>query len=270
MTELAPIFLPVILLLASFAGWRVQHLLAEQHRGRDTIEAVRLVLSMLVTFAALVLGLLTTSAKAHFDRHGADLQTFGIDLIMTDQRLREYGPPADPIRATLRAYTASAVASTWPGEPAPPGRYPTQLDPLVPGSSESTVLGAMLLSVDRGVAQLAPTTPVQQAVKPMLASGLQTLLQDRWTLVGAGEPTLSWPFLSVMTGWLVLVFAVFGLSAPGNRVVYAVIALAALSLSVAVWLILELDSPLTGVIQSSSAALREALQHMDLPNLPGG
>jgi hypothetical protein len=265
MTELAPVFLPVVLLLASFAGWRVQRALAEHHRGRDTIEAVRLVLSMLVTFAALVLGLLTTSAKAHFDRHGAALQTYGIDLIMVDQRLREYGPPADPIRATLRAYTASAVASTWPGEPAPPGRYPTHLDPLAPGSAESTLLGAMLLSVDRDVAELVPATPVQQAMKPLLATRLQTLLQDRWTLVGAAQPTLSWPFLSVMTGWLLLVFAVFGLSAPGNRVVYVVLALAALSLSVAVWLIVELDSPLTGVIQSSSAPLREALLHMDLP-----
>jgi hypothetical protein len=47
--------------------------------------------------------------------------------------------------------------------------------------------------------------------------------------------------------------------------VYVVLALAALSLSVAVWLIVELDSPLTGVIQSSSAPLREALLHMDLP-----
>jgi hypothetical protein len=244
MTELAPVFLPVVLLLASFAGWRVQRALAEHHRGRDTIEAVRLVLSMLVTFAALVLGLLTTSAKAHFDRHGAALQTYGIDLIMVDQRLREYGPPADPIRATLRAYTASAVASTWPGEPAPPGRYPTHLDPLAPGSAESTLLGAMLLSVDRDVAELVPATPVQQAMKPLLATRLQTLLQDRWTLVGAAQPTLSW---------------------PGNRVVYVVLALAALSLSVAVWLIVELDSPLTGVIQSSSAPLREALLHMDLP-----
>jgi len=66
-----------------------------------------------------------------------------------------------------------------------------------------------------------------------------------------------------MSGWLVLVFTLFGLSVRGNSVVYVIISMAALSLSAAVWLIMELDNPLSGQFGISSAALREALFHMD-------
>ncbi len=265
MSEFAPVVLPFVLLLASFAGWAVQHILPDRHRTRDTIDAVRLVLGMLVTFAALVLGLLTSSAKGHFDTHATNLQLFGIDLITLDQRLREYGPPAEPARAELRAYTAAAIADTWPGEPRPTGAYPLHPRAITPGSTESLELGTMLLEIDRMVAALTPGSPLERALVPILQSRMQTTLQDRWVLVGSAQPTLAWPFMGVMTGWLVLVFAIFGLTAPSNRVVHATIAIAALSLSVALWLIMDLDSPVTGLLHVSSAALREALLHMDLP-----
>jgi hypothetical protein len=44
-----------------------------------------------------------------------------------------------------------------------------------------------------------------------------------------------------------------------------VIGLAALSLSTALWLIVDFDAPLTGLLKVSSTAIREALMHMDLP-----
>lgn len=269
MTEFAPFLLPVVLLLASFAGWRMQRALPDRHRSRETVEAIRLVLGMLVTFAALVLGLLTSSAKGHFDGFTNVMQGYSIDLIEMDQRLREYGPLADPIRAELRAYTAAAIADTWPGEAPPSGSYPSHPGRIRPGSEESLALGAMLLTVDRMVDQLPEgAAPLQRSLMPVLGARMQRTLEDRWTLLGAAQPTLSWPFLLVMTGWLVLVFAIFGLSAPGNPVVYAVIGTAALSLTVALWLIMELDSPLSGMLQASSGPLREALQHMDLGGTP--
>ena len=266
MSEVAPVFLPLVLLLASGLGWRVQHVLHERHRTRETVEAIRLVLGMLVTFSALVLGLLTSSAKSHFDGFANNLQNYSIDLITIDQRLREYGSNAEPARALLRAYTAAAIADTWPGERPPSGTYLSHPARFTPGSQESVALGTMLLELDHMVSDLTPGTPLQRALTPVLATRMTRTLQDRWVLVGSAQATLAWPFVSVMTGWLVLVFAVFGLSAPGNRVVYGVIVLAALSLSVAVWLIVELDTPLSGLIQVSSAALREALLHMDAPN----
>jgi hypothetical protein len=265
MAIFSPFVLTILLLAAVWAGWRVQRALPEHHRTRDTVETVRLVLGMLVTFAALVLGLLTSSAKGHFDAHQSNLRAYSVDLISMDQRLREYGPDADPIRAVLRAYTAAAIFDTWPEEPRPAGRFPEHPQVPNPGSIESTSLGAMLLQVDQMIDQLTPVTAVQRQLIPQISARMQTTLQDRWQLVGTAQSTLSWPFMSVMVGWLVLIFAIFGLSSPANGAVYAVIGLAALSLSLALWLVVDFDAPLSGLLKVSSTSLREALMHMDLP-----
>ena len=125
MAVFTPLVLTLLLLAAGWAGWRVQMALPAHHRTRDSVETVRLVLGMLVTFAALVLGLLTSSAKGHFDTHQSNLQAYSVDLISMDQRLREYGADAAPIRAVLRAYTAAWRCSI-PGRksPARPAIFP--------------------------------------------------------------------------------------------------------------------------------------------------
>jgi len=263
MTGLAPFFLPFVLLLASALGWGIRHALPDHRRTHETTDAVRLLLGMLVTFSAIVLGLLTTSAKTHFDNARDRFQSYSIDLIMLDQHLREYGPDADSARTSLRAYTAAAIADTWPNEPPPTGIYPSHSGHIISNSIESLNLGAMLLALDRQIGSLIPSTLLQQTLSSTLTTRMTTALQDRWVLIGSARSTMAWPFLSIMSGWLVLVFALFGLSFRGNSVVYAVILLAALSLSAAVWLIVELDNPLFGQFGISSAALREALFHMD-------
>ena len=263
MDDAAILGLPVLLVAASWAGWRLRRGMAEPHRSRDTVDAVRLVLSMLVTFAAIVLGLLTSSAKAHFDANRVSLDRYGIDLISLDQRLREFGPAADPARILLRAYTAAALADTWPNEPAPPGDYPRKPHAARPGSLESDELGSMLLLLDRRIAELVPTDSLQRQVGPLLSARMSETLHQRWALVASAQATITWPFMMVMALWLVLVFGLFGLTSPANGLVYATIAAAALSVSLAAWLILDLDAPLSGVLSISSEPLRFALAHMD-------
>ena len=125
MTELViSLVLMVLLMVSTGAGLAVQKGLQEVHKSRDTVDAVRLVITMLITFAALVLGLLTSSVKSTFDKAANDLRGFAIGLIQLDQRLRQYGPDADPARALLRSYTAAAIADTWRNEESPAGDYP--------------------------------------------------------------------------------------------------------------------------------------------------
>ena len=56
--------------------------------------------------------------------------------------------------------------------------------------------------------------------------------------------------------------ASFGLYAPRNGTVLAVLFMAAVAVAAAVFLILELDGPLDGVIKISSAPLRFALAQL--------
>ena len=57
------------------------------------------------------------------------------------------------------------------------------------------------------------------------------------------------PFLVVLVFWLVIIFVGFGLFAPANPTVISVLLVCALSAAGAIFLIVELDRPLEGLIQ---------------------
>jgi len=70
------------------------------------------------------------------------------------------------------------------------------------------------------------------------------------------------PFLVVLVFWLCIIFASFGLFAPRNATVIAVLFVCALSVSGAIFLILELDRSFEGLLQVSSSPLRAALAQL--------
>ena len=109
----------VLLLCASGLGMYLHDRLGERHRTSETKDHVRLVVSILVTFTALVLSLMLSEVKGTFDTFDARLASFAGDLSNLDIHLREYGPDAEPIRATIRKYVAAAIADSWRNEPAP-------------------------------------------------------------------------------------------------------------------------------------------------------
>jgi hypothetical protein len=62
--------------------------------------------------------------------------------------------------------------------------------------------------------------------------------------------------------WLIIIFISFGLFSPFNGTVVASLFVSALSVSGAIFLILEMYSPYGGLIQISSAPLRAALAQL--------
>ena len=67
------------------------------------------------------------------------------------------------------------------------------------------------------------------------------------------------PFLVILVFWVTVIFASFGLFAPSNATVVTALFVCALSVSGAIFLILELDQPFEGFITVSGAPLRGAL-----------
>jgi hypothetical protein len=257
--------LMILLVLASGTGLLCQSRLKEHHRTHDTTEAIRMIVLMLITLAALVLGLLVTSGKADFDNHDDLYRQYGIALIRLDTRLRQFGEEGNSLRRTLRAYTAMVILQSWPDETAPTGSYPTQFTPLFPGSEETKEITAALWSIDDAIQSLQPTTHYQMSLYPILKTRLSDMEHIRWTLVEGSASRISSVFLAALMLWLVIVFFMFGIIAPRNALVYVSILLASLSVASTLFVILDLDTPLTGLIRISSQPLRDALTHMDEP-----
>jgi hypothetical protein len=252
----------IVLACASAFGAGLQSLLAERHKTRETAEHIRLVISILVTFTAVVLGLLITNVKTSFDTFDSRLRAYAGDITELDVRLREYGENAAPIRAKLRAYLAAAIADTWRDEPRPAGVYPTFKNDV---GIERLPLGAMLIDIDIAIRNLDPGDAYHKRLADLLETRMIETFTQRQLVIETVHDTISWPLLMAMTAWLVIVFAVFGLISPRNAVVYTTILLCAICFASAIFFILEFDTPLSGRIQVSSEPARDALRHLDAP-----
>jgi hypothetical protein len=265
MTEVQSAVLVFVLLLASTAlGAIVRPLLPEEHKAQETVQLVQLLVGMLVTFAALVLGLLTASAKTEFDTTNTDVRSYATALIELDHTMRDYGRDLDHARAILRTYTAAAIASTWPQEPAPSGTYPkVAASPRDSEDISSRALGDML---DRGlqeVRMLRPASDYQRKLADEAGTRFEHLIALRWKLIEEAKGSISYPFDRILVGWLLIIFLCFGLIAPRNALSTVTIMLGALSIASAVLVILDLDTPFTGPIIVASQPMRDALAYQD-------
>jgi len=251
-----------LLLCAAGAGMILHDRLGERHRTSETVDHVRLVVSILVTFTALVLSLLLSEVKGTFDTFDSRLRSFAGDIGNLDLHLREYGADAEPIRATLRKYVAAALADSWRDEQAPPGDYP-RFEPS--NGAERQELGALLIQVDRAIHKLDPPDHFHQRLADSLSNQIDEALHARRQLLETSHDTISWPLMLAMCAWLGVVFGVFGLLSPRNPIVYLSILTCAVCVSSAIFLIDDFDSPLDGIVRVSSDSLRTTLSRMDAP-----
>ncbi|MGH7067105.1 MAG: hypothetical protein ACREEU_04885 [Acetobacteraceae bacterium] len=250
----------VLLMLSAAFGMFVKTRLPERHRSRETIDLVTLVVTMLVTFAALVMGLLTYAVKGGFDRDNANVSAVAAQIVQLDQSLRNYGPEAMATRIALRRYTESAIASTWPGEPLPPGVARSTLAvPVMPDRIESPRLGAVLNEIGQAIYRLVPQDALHRNLAASCIANYRNLVAARWTLIENARPTISVAFYLVLVFWLVVIFVCFGLNAPRSSFVFIVITLSAVSITSAMLVILEMDTPFSGYIVVSSQPMRNAL-----------
>ena len=94
-------------------------------RSKESTEFIELMIVLLVTIAAVVLGLQTTSVKSAFDTAEHDRATYAAQLTLLDQCMRNYGPGSELVRRHLQSFTAAAIAGNWRSEAAPLGvSYP--------------------------------------------------------------------------------------------------------------------------------------------------
>jgi hypothetical protein len=255
----------VILLASSACGVFLQRFLSDAHRSRDTKELSLTVTNMLVTLTALILGLLTNSVVQSFDKAGADLRLFAVQLIELSQSLQEIGPEGEPVRGLLRVYVASAIATTWPDEPKPDAKEilkDVRNGPAPHPSIESVALGAVLERAGREVRRLPAGDAVRNELVAIANRQFDILVLDRWKLLEEADSTIPSPFFKVLIFWLAIVFLSLGLIAPRNLLALTMIGLGGVAIAAVVFAILEMSAPFTGLITISSDPMRDALVHL--------
>jgi hypothetical protein len=234
---------------SALVGMGLRRVLPEHHLSSESKDVVKLGIALIATMAALVLSLLLSSAKSSFDERNAELAQIAANIALLDRVLAHYGPEARAVRQSLRAIVEAALAQIWPDEHFRPAE-------LVPASAAPESIYEMIEA-------LPSHGETQQSLRAQALATATSLAQARWLLVTqATQSPIPLPFLVVLVFWLCIIFASFGLYAPGNLTVVATLGVCALSVAAAIFLILELALPFVGVIRVSSAPLRSALAQL--------
>ncbi len=223
-------------------------LLPDDQRTSDTKEVVRIGMGLVGTMAALVLGLLITSAKGRYDTQDNEVTESASSIVLLDRILAHYGPEAKEVRVLLRSVVARQVDLGWL-------RIKSDAPHLGPRASRGEAL------FDR-VQQLSPRDEDQRLLKTQALDFAIKLGQLRWLMFEQTTSSVPAPLLGMLTFWLVLLFLSFGLFARPNVTLVGSLFAAALATSGAVFLILEMYEPYAGLIQVSTAPLREALAQL--------
>jgi len=222
--------------------------LPEHHLSADSKDVVKLGIALIATMSALVLGLLIASAKSAFDTRSNQLVQASADIIQLDRALARYGPETQEARSMLERSVAATLERFWPAE----GAWPIAID------TKTSPIKALYDKIEA----LSPQSEAQRALRSQAEATALDMGRTRLLLFEHLDTSIPVPFLVVLVFWLCIIFASFGLFAPRNGTVIAVLCVCALSVSGAIFLILELDRSFEGLLQVSSAPFRAALAQL--------
>jgi hypothetical protein len=232
-------------------GYSLQRVLPKHHLSKEAQDAVKLAVGVIATSTALVLGLLVSSSKGQFDAMGTRLVQLGANLLILDATLAEYGPEAKAAREQLRRGVEVTLERVWP---------------------EERMAGSTVRAIERGGGEidafratlrtLKPSTDEQRALLAQAHQIANEFSRSRWVLIEEAQRGLPPILLGVLIFWLTLLFVSFGLFAPRNWMVFLALIVSACSMAAAIFLVLEMDSPLDGLMKISSAPLHKALEFM--------
>ena len=229
----------------ALAGMILRPSLPDHHLSAESREIIKLGMGLVGTMAALVLGLLVASAKSSFDAQSSELTQASANIVVLDRVLARYGPETGEVRELLRGNVARIIEDTW--------SHNRHASSQFGGASAGS--GIFLEKIQA----LTAETEFQRAIRSHAWNMALNLLQTRWLLYEQGASSVSKPMMVIMVFWLTIVFVSWGLLAPRNPTVVATLFTAALSVSGAIFLILEMYNPYKGVIQISKDPLQSAL-----------
>lgn len=231
-------------------GLFIRKFLPEHHLNKESRDAITMGAGLIVTLTALVLGLLISSAKDNFDAMNNSLVQNGAKIIVLDRVLGHYGPETATIREELRNIVTSSIAMIWPR-----------------GKSSEAALKRYeatprMEDIQDKLRELVPQNDSQHSFQSQALGISNELLQSRWLTIEQMQGSLPTVLLAVLLFWLVVLFTSLGMLAPRNATVFAVLFVCALSVSGAVFLIYEMNRPLTGMMKISDAPLLKALEYL--------
>lgn len=232
--------------MASMFGMFLARALPNHHLHPDSRDSIKTGLGLIASLTALVLALVVAAAKETYDTNTVTVRQLASDGLLLDRLLGLYGPATAAQRADLKHAAEAGIERIWPSDD-------REKPKLAPGAAVD------FEHLYFGVANLKPENDAQQALKSRALDVTTGLAQTRFRLFSQKESAIPRPFLVILVFWLMVLLGGAGLLAPRNATTVVVLFISALSVSCALFLILELGRPFDGMMRISSSPMRDAV-----------
>jgi len=240
-----------ILAGSTLLGIRLRAILPPPHLSAEAKDSIRVAMGSVATMTALVLGLLIASTKGAYDTERSEVTQMAAKVDYLDHALTNYGSETKETRVLLRSTVEAALARIWSKES-------SKHEHLEPSAAWAEAL-------PNSIQALSPQNDAQRAFKFQAMQLTSEIGQMRWLLYQQTDSAISLPLLVIVVSWLAIIFVSLGLFAPSNPTVVIALMLAVFAVAGAIFLILDLDGPFSGLIKISSAPMRNTLQHLGPP-----
>jgi hypothetical protein len=236
------------LVAGALLGMALRSSLPEHHLVQDSTDVIKLATGLMATLAALVLGLLISSANTDHNTVKSEYKQALASVVLLDRYLAAYGQDTQESRALIRHVLVRAFQARWPGEDFGAKDPPP------------TASGSALVDLEQQILHLSPRDEAQKWFQSEALQLANEIAQGQLLLMNqeAGN-NLPMPILIVLIAWSTAIFISFGLFVRPNPTVIVALSISALAVAGAIFLILELNSPFTGLIQVSSAPAHAVL-----------
>ena len=242
----------VLFMVGGYAGLALQTRLVEEHKTGDTKAVVGQVSGLVSLLLALVLGTLIGVSWGYFSAQRTNLENFSAQVLRLDQVKSNPAPERADQAKLLKAVIDKAFGAIWGGG---------NIDPALL-TVEPALAGAQ--GISDFLATLQPKTDAQKAALATANQYASMVEQSRLLIsLQIASGPVSWILIAILVFWTAALFFAMGLYAPSNALVTAALTFGALSIAFAIFLILELGMPYTGLLRVSPAALEQTIEFID-------
>jgi hypothetical protein len=242
--------------IAVFAGGAVglilQGFLPERFTTGGPRDMIGAVVGLLTLLSALVLGLVIWTAYGVYSGQNLAIQTLAAKVLQLDLALADYGPDATPVRAQLRQSVAKTIDEVWGAN---------ESDANFVANNFAAAL-RNLRDRQKALEGLRPSTDAEKQALVAAMSAVESIGQSRLQMSFALSNPVSYPLILVVVGWATFLFCGYGLMSKGNAMSVVAGFVGAIAVSSAVYLILDLSDPYSGIFRASSAPLEQVLAVM--------
>jgi hypothetical protein len=240
------VVIAAIIFISGVAGTSAAKRLPDRLMSDSSRDLIRSVVGLTATLSAMALGLLVASSFGAHNTQKAELEILSARAVQLDRTLERYGPEAEPGREILRR-ALIANYQRFSGSGAPDDVTVDKVE--AQAQQFASFLNTLDASTDLKKRYLAKAYEIAGSIGE---------LRDLMSLQIA--TSVSTPLLIILTLWASVLFFGFGLLAETNAAVLAGLAVGAIVLGGAIFLIVELSEPYGGFIRVPTTAIETAIK----------